>query len=612
MTILICDMEANGLHPDKIWCIVTKDVATGSYKRYVQGVNLEDFKEVVKDDVTFVGHNFLCYDLPHINRLLGTRIKVSQVVDTMVLSLLFNVNRIRIKGIRTNYGLEYWGAFFGRPKVVHDDWTTYSKEMLNRCKVDVDITHKAYDYLMREGKDWSAESIKLEQQVQYLLGLQKERGFYFDTEKANLLLVKCRQEADAIKEEIQLHFKPRAIAVRLIQPKYKLDGSLSIVGLKKLAESPLLQALNVSPLDVVGGELTLIEWHEFDLGSPKQVVARLNEAGWKPFMFNKQSPTMKLNKIPHGSPKVCEENLATLPSTAPASARLIAKYLVLDSRCKNIITWFAALGDDNRIHGTVIGCGASTHRMSHMYPNTANIPANDSLYGKECRECWTVDDPINRRLVGVDAAGIQLRVLAHYMRDPAYIEAIVNGKKEDGTDVHTVNQKAGGFATRDVAKTFIYAWLLGAGSAKIGSIIGSSAEAGRRVAEKFLQSLPALARVKNKVPTIFARGYMKRLDGGRLQLTSEHKTLACFLQAGESVIMKKAMVIAYSEMRKEKLDADFVGVIHDEFQLDCHKDCAERVGIIVAEAIKKAGECYNLACPMEGEYKIGTSWDMTH
>lgn len=606
-----CDIEANGLTPDKVWCVVVKEEDTGAVKKFVRGENLNDFLSYSSTVDQWIGHNFLSYDMPVLNKLLGTSIKMSQVVDTMVLSLLFNVGRERIKGVKSNYSLEYWGAFFGHAKVEHEDWTQLSQAMVHRCVVDVEITEKAYKFLMVEGKDWSEESVILEHEVQYLLSLQKEKGFFFDSPKAHQLLNVCQKEADEIREEIHSYFKPKAKAFRQVTPKYKKDGTMSIVGLKKLEESPVLTENGWTPLDVVAGEFTLFDWIDFNIDSPSQVVERLELAGWEPVIFNQPTPNMRAEGRTQGSPKICEENLATLPATVDPAVQKVARYLVLNSRCKNIQTWFEALGEDNRIHGTVIGCGATTHRMSHMYPNTANIPANHALYGEECRQCWTVDGE-DRRLVGVDAAGIQLRVLAHYMEDEDYNKAILEGNKDEGTDIHSLNQRAGGFATRDIAKTFIYAWLLGAGVAKIGAIIGKDAKAGAAVAKQFLKNIPSLGEVKEKAAVSHKRGYLKRLDGGRLQLTSEHKTLACYLQAGEAVIMKKAMVLAYRQIREEKLDAFFVGVIHDEFQLDCHKDHAERTGKIVAAAIAQAGRHFKLRIPMEGEAKIGRNWAETH
>lgn len=611
MRTVICDIETNGLTPTKVWCVVAKDVATNevfTFTGFDKVHNVESFNRFVSSVTCWIGHNFLCYDRKWLNRLLGTDIKVSQVVDTYILSMLFNVNRELVPGIRGRHSLERWGALLGLSKPVHEDWSAYSDAMLERCRVDVEINHKVYKRLLEEGKEWSKESVALEHNIQFLLDKQQEYGFYFDQRKAHSLLVECTEQAEKIRAQVVREFLPEPYEVREVTPKYKKDGELSLVGIK---------GLGPECLKVCGGSFTAIAYQEFNPNSPSQVVDRLNRAGWQPVLFNKVSEIARSKGVERGSPKICEENLATLPSTAPEGAKQIAKYLLLDSRVKNIKTWFEALGEDGRIHGTVIGCGAASHRAAHRNPNTANIPKHTNkagqvaLYGKECRECWTVKDD-SRRLVGVDAAGIQLRVLAHYMGDDSYTSAIVRGRKEDGSDVHTINQKAAGLQTRDIAKTFIYALLLGAGNAKLGSVMKGSAHAGAKAKAQLLAAIPALSKVMQMAEASAKRGWMERLDGGRLQVPSAHKALAWYLQAGEAVIMKRAYVYAYTQFKLEKLDANIVAWVHDEYQIDCAKMDAQRAGEIACEAIRLAGESFYLKCPMAGEMRIGQNWNQTH
>lgn len=608
MRKVICDIETDSLSPTKVWCVVAYDLDEGSEFIFTCRDNFKGLKDFSKTVDLWIGHNFLLFDKPALNSLLGLDIKVSQVRDTLILSRLFNYSRPKIMGVKGNHSLEYWGKKFKQFKQEHTDWSQFSDEMLERCRSDVQLNKRVWEYLRVEGKDYSDESKLLEHNIQYLLSIQQQTGFYFDQQKAHLLYSTCRQEADEIASRIHVYFRPKAKAKRLVSPRFNKDGTMSIVGLKKVEDAK----------NVVGGAFSLIEWVDFNLSSPSQVVTRLEEAGWRPSVFNKVSTTGKLLGKKFGTPKICEENLETLPDTAPEAAKLISKYLLLNSRCKNIQTWFEALGTDGRIHGEVQALGASTHRMSHRNPNTANIPSTYNklgklaLYGKECRECWTIGDKINRRLVGVDASGIQLRILSHYMNDSAYQFAIINGNKDDGTDIHTVNQKAAGFATRDIAKRFIYSWLLGAGYFKIGQIMGEDARAGQRAAEQFLDALPALAAVKVMASAAFKRGYMIGIDGRRVQIPSEHKALAMYLQAGEATIMKKAYIFAYNRIKKAGLDARIVGIIHDEIQIDCLKEHAEEVGKIVVQCIVDAGLFYKLRCPLNGEAKVGLTWADTH
>ena len=87
------------------------------------------------------------------------------------------------------------------------------------------------------------------------------------------------------------------------------------------------------------------------------------------------------------------------------------------------------------------------------------------------------------KLVGCDASGLELRMLAHYLAfydGGEYAKTVIEG------DIHSLNQEAAGLETRDQAKTFIYAFLYGAGDAKIGEIVGGSAREGQMLKRKFL------------------------------------------------------------------------------------------------------------------------------
>ncbi len=99
------------------------------------------------------------------------------------------------------------------------------------------------------------------------------------------------------------------------------------------------------------------------------------------------------------------------------------------------------------MRGQVNENGGVTGRMTHSSPNMAQVPAVGVPYGAECRALWVV--PEGRKLVGVDASGLELRMLAHYMNDKEYTNEILNG------DVHTANQINAGLSTRAQAKTFI-------------------------------------------------------------------------------------------------------------------------------------------------------------
>ena len=122
---------------------------------------------------------------------------------------------------------------------------------------------------------------------------------------------------------------------------------------------------------------------------------------------------------------------STLAGVDIPEAKAIAEYLLVQKRVAQIESWIDAVSDDNRIHGKVITNGAVTGRMTHHSPNMAQVPAVGSEYGAECRSLFTVDK--GYKLVGCDASGLELRMLAHYMKDEQYAKEIVEG------DINTIS-----------------------------------------------------------------------------------------------------------------------------------------------------------------------------
>ena len=242
--------------------------------------------------------------------------------------------------------------------------------------------------------------------------------------------------------------------------------------------------------------------------------------------------------------------------------------------------------------------------MTHTQPKMAQIPSTNSPYGKECRECWTVDR--GNKLVGIDASGLELRMLAHYMNDKEYTNEILNG------DIHTTNQKLAGLESRSQAKTFIYALLYGAGDAKLGSVAKRNRAGGKELRRQFLNSLPSFKHLVQRVQRESKAGFVKGLDGRKLHIRSEHAALNTLLQGAGAIVMKEALVILDKILKRLSLDAKFVANVHDEWQIECKTEDAEQVGKLGVTAIIEAGKKLNLTCPLDGDYSVGDGWHETH
>ena len=567
---LFLDIETNTTH-DHIWMCWTFDETNG----FLCHTKPETLIPLINKADKVVGHNLIGFDGPVLNRLWKTKIGLKNSMDTLVMSRLANPD------IQGGHSLDAWGKRLGGRKKSDyqriywrlqgireydkkdmQHWNNPNIPLMSAyCRRDVEVLVRLHERLTTELENWG-ESIELEHKVAAIIKKQEAHGFKFDIQSAQKLLATLSSELAVIESELQTVFPP------IVTERFSEKTG------KKLADS----------VEV------------FNPGSRQQIAKRLQSLG---VTFDK--------KTEKGNIVINESTLAALGNPY---ADKMARYLMLQKRISQVSSWFDEVKDDSRIHGRVISNGAVTGRMTHNSPNMAQIPNAGSEFGPECRACFIVD--AGNILVGADASGLELRMLAHYMRDEGYVKTVVEGSSKDGTDVHTVNQKAAGLSTRDQAKTFIYAFLYGAGPAKIGSIVGGDAGDGQKLIKKFLRSTPALQRLRDKVDKQAAQGFVPGLDGRKVWVRSEHAALNTLLQSAGAIVMKKALCILWDNINRRKIPANFCANVHDEWQIETKAEYAEQVGKLAVEAIRTAGTELGLRCPLDGEYKIGISWKETH
>lgn len=648
---VILDLEGNGYNPTKIWLVVCMDVAT--CQTYIfrnltdDEFELARFKSFALGVHYWIGHNVLGYDCPVLQRLLGIDLAATgaTILDTFITSKLVDYPR-------DGHSVANYGEEFGIPKGDHSDFTRWSLEMETYCIRDCEITRRIYlKYKRYIDKPEHKKSIDLEHRFQGIVNRLEDNGFKLDIAKVEKLLVKVQGVLDELDHDILEAFPPKLKLIREITPKATKYGTISLSSIPKVLR-PFIETLSV------GAVFSYCEWVEFNPASHKQIINILNQAMWVPVAKTKAhiEAERKYNKLSRNRRrsheldlelrrvydtltllretgwKVNEENLLTLPASAPAPTRLLAKRILHEARRRTLTEWLNLVQDDGRVHGKFQGIGAWTHRMSHQKPNMANvtneydISGNVKLLGKELRQCWIV--PKNRLLVGVDAEGIQLRIFAHYINDPEFTDALVRGRKDDKSDPHSLNQRVLGSVckSRAAAKRFIFALLLGGGIGKLGEILSCDAGSAEQALERILVRYPGFAKLKQEViPADAERGWFTGIDGRRVRIlgdtTSSRKHLAMsgYLQNGEAVVIKTAADIA--EPQLVDYDSFLVDIIHDEFQAETPNDMriALQVADIIDGAIREAGKRLDLLCPLAGSYRndhgdytIGRNWYETH
>lgn len=651
---IVIDVEANRLeNPDQIWVIVCKDIDTGEYHIFRKVTQDEEekrrFLKFSENVSLWIGHNWLGWDYPVLHRLLGLVVEDVgiSVRDTLILSKLIDYPREK-------HSIKDYGIEFDLFKGDFTDWSQYSLEMEEYCIRDVDICHKVYlKYLRYIENPNHLKAIELEHRFQLICNTMNTNGFSFNIKKAKELLLKVEEQLKVLDKDILEAFPPKLKLIREVTPKETKYGTISLSSIPKSLRA------DIADLSI-GSPFSYCAWTAFNPSSHKQIIEVLNQAGWEPLektdthkdterTFNKlryirqrtneldietRACHTKLEKLKITGWKVSEENLDTLPPSAPAPARVLAKRIMLESRRRTLTEWIDLYNPDTgRIHGSFYGIGAWTHRMAHKKPNTANIPNEfdtnnkKKLYGKELRQLWQA--PKNRLLVGVDAEGIQLRIFAHYVNNPELTEALVNGKKSDKTDPHSYNQRVLGDVckSRQAAKRFLYALFLGAGIDKLTAILGCSRPECEAALEHLLDQYPGFQELKNSViPGDAKRGWFRGLDGRSVRIHGEtvgmrkHFAMSGYLQNGEAVVMKLATVKWHGFQNQD--NAILVDLVHDEWQNETpnNMEISLRVAERMSSSLREVGEELNLLCPLAGsywnddhhDYTIGTNWYQTH
>ena len=546
---VVLDIETDGFNPTKVHCIVAKDITTNTVTVFDPST-MYGFNNWAKQVDKFIMHNGLSFDAPVLNRLLGTEIAPGKIIDTLILSQLFNP--IREKG----HSLKAWGEKLNMLKGGEDvNFFKYDKAMLDYCKQDVEITHAVYKELVKESEGFSQESVDLEHDIRLIIDQQEKNGFAFDIMKAQQLLATLKDDIYDLEQWALEEFEPTIVEMKT-----------------KTKEIP------------------------FNIGSRQQIADRLMKKGWKPKQF-----TDKKNIIINEAvlKKIKEPELKL-------TAERFSKYFLLQKRAVMVESWIEACDNDNRVHGKVMTLRTITGRMAHNSPNMAQIPAVYSPYGKACRGLWTVSDITKYKLVGTDASGLELRCLAHYLNDTNYTDEILNG------DIHTKNMELAGLEGREQAKTFIYAFLYGAGPEKIGKIVGEGRDKGNILINRFLSNLPALKRLRNQVENASRRGKIKAIDGRYLKVRSTHSALNTLLQGAGAIICKQWLLHIIKRVYNKKLDVKLVASVHDEYQFEVANEDVNEFCSITKIAMKETEKTLNLRCPLDNDYKVGVTWKETH
>ena len=660
----ILDIEASGLMgtPDHhMHCAVFRDIETGKvYKfssdnRVLDGdVHWTDPLFRFLDNCTrIICHNGTTFDMCFLDEVYDWRPGPDvDVDDTLIMSRVLNPDRPPVHGTRAPHSVEAWGKRLGRWKPDHSDWSVFTPEMLHRCTEDTEIQYLMFLQLCKEAdiKDptqsiydpknygdhnW-ALALEQEHKSARIMYQQQVNGCYFKKEEATEFVEVLQGIVDD-KDEAVLKYAvpaPKQKGTSINKP-FKKDGNYTKATCDwydhlNYCETPDVYLEDMFSEPQVEGPFSRVEWNELNLGSDVQLKKWLLSIGWKPDEWNWSKKEFDSEGQPlRMSAKLTESSYTSLPDGIgqDITARSKARH-----RRSQIQGWLGHLREDGRLEGQANPQGTPTGRMKHRL--IANVPKpvvdkkthqlvwypkkQDPFFGTEMRSLFSCPD--DRVLVGRDASGLELRCFAHYLNDDTYTDTLLNG------DIHVYNQELAGLPTRDNAKTFIYAFLYGAGAGRLGEIIlpdGTEAQrvaAGKELKSKFLAANPKLSKLIKGVQKASGRGWLLGIDGRKLMMRTMHgqiqknKALNTLLQGAGALVMTTARIWLWEEVAKHKELSGALKVLdyHDEETWECLPEQAELLKETMVQSVRESGLFYKFNLPLDADARIGSSWASIH
>lgn len=437
------------------------------------------------------------------------------------------------------------------------------------------------------------DAILLEMDVARIIQQQIQTGWLLDQEACKKYIGELNDLIGDTDKQILPLTKPRIIRGTEVGSPFTKSGRLNA----------RVSSHYGTDEGLVRGPFTKVEFEEINLGSAVQVKEYLYSIGWEPDEWNYDKVTKEKK-----SPKLTTSSLLKLGKVG----ELLDHRTVLVHRRNQLEGFLENVRADGRIEARANTIGTNTTRMTHSI--VVNVPkAKDSVFfGKQMRSVFTV--PEGYDLVGGDAAGLENRIIVHYLNNPAVIPIFTEG------DFHYKFWQAirAFCSTRDQAKNIEYAYFFGAQDPKLGSMADIVPDGVKRseiaplIRAAINHNVPGLDDLIQRVKLQSRVGYVVGLDGRRLKVRGEHSAFNTLIQGGGAIFMKRVLVILDNWIKCAKLHAKLLGSFHDEYQLECRKDHSPILELFFKEAIKEAAKYYDLKCPMVGEVKIGRNWAETH
>ncbi len=612
---LIFDIEADNLldKVTKIHCIVTKDLTTGKVEKYF-GETIAIGVSVLESADVLYAHNGIGYDYPLLKKLYNWQPK-GELHDTYILSQLLYPNEMQ------SHGVAAWGKALGRAKPKHEDWSTFSEEMLHRCTEDVEILFLVVNKMIKrmENHNWS-KAIELEYET-YRTYCRHNTFAYIDVPRLKTL-IKRLEQCMAICDKLILKQAPLIVEYedgKIVKPFVK-SGALSINAKKFLFEADIAESC-------VKGEFCKVEFKEMNINSTQQLIKFLLDKGWKPDTFNyKTDDRGKFVRDNNGelivtSPSLQDSAFIGVPAQLK---KLLVKRGTFKHRYGVLVGWLNKQVD-GKLETFAYTSGTNTARWKHR--GLVNVPRVGTYFGKEMRGLFIA--PKDMVIVGCDSAQLEARIEGHfcYAYDQGeYAKFLLEA------DIHQASADAWGISRQD-AKSPNYALAYQCSWKKVQELLDCDEHKAKEIHKIYWEMRPAASKLikdleksvearvgvetlpggRVKRPELTdARSWIKGIDGRKLFVRSWHSLKNTLIQNAGMLCMKHSYNWLSKQLKEQKIKARIWLCYHDEIQVYCLPKDAEKVRALALQSIEEGGKHFKLNIPLKGDAKISTSWAGSH
>jgi DNA polymerase-1 len=278
--------------------------------------------------------------------------------------------------------------------------------------------------------------------------------------------------------------------------------------------------------------------------------------------------------------------------------------------------------DTGRIHTSYNQTATVTGRLSSSEPNLQNIPVRTEE-GREIRRAFVADS--GNLLISADYSQIELRILAHYSKDEALLEAFSKGEDihlRTAAEIFGVQADEVSAEMRRQAKAINFGIIYGMSSFRLAKDLGIPQKTGREIIERYferyqgvrsyVEEMPKIGREQGFVATLFNRKrFLPDLNSRNRNIRqfAERTAINTPIQGSAADIIKLAMIKIDAELERKALPARMIMQVHDELVLEVEGGGAQEVANLVQYEMESVA---SLAVPLVVEAGIGANWDEAH